>query len=189
VRHLSSSSLLFFLPLPPLFPSSPFFLPPSLITSREEGVGPMFETAPYDCSPCLELIGGQVTTPTLCQLHHHYVILHHHDVVTSPGLWVVGVAKRGNSVPESLIRGHSSQNETEIQIQRPVSSYPTTRIVTHFGDIILRKLHKWLQVYNFTSFRCAGTCSQQTEMIISEYLLLHVLLICVATPGTVNNLK
>jgi dachs protein len=25
----------------------------------EEGVGPMFETAPYDCSPCLELIGGQ----------------------------------------------------------------------------------------------------------------------------------
>ena len=35
----------------------------------------MFETAPYDCSPCLELIGGQVTTPTLCQLHHHYVVM------------------------------------------------------------------------------------------------------------------
>jgi myosin heavy subunit len=36
----------------------------SLFTStisqcREEGVDPMFESALYDCSPCLELIGGQ----------------------------------------------------------------------------------------------------------------------------------
>ena len=33
---------------------------PSPPSHRKEGVDPMFESALYDCSPCMQLIGGQV---------------------------------------------------------------------------------------------------------------------------------
>ena len=48
----------------PSLPSHITQYPSTPISPREEGVDPMFESALYDCSPCLDLIGGQVTSST-----------------------------------------------------------------------------------------------------------------------------